>query len=42
MTITKEQTVAECVADNYQTAVIFKDNNIDFCCGGKISIEDAC
>lgn len=42
MTITKNQTIAQCVADNYQTATIFKKHKIDFCCGGKVSIQEAC
>ncbi|MDD3723760.1 MAG: iron-sulfur cluster repair di-iron protein [Lutibacter sp.] len=42
MTITKNQTIAQCVANNYQTATIFKKHKIDFCCGGKISISEAC
>lgn len=42
MTITKDQTIAQCVANNYQTATVFKKHKIDFCCGGKISISEAC
>src|SRR3989339_544175 len=42
MTITKDQTIAQCVANNYQTATIFNKYKIDFCCGGKISIHEAC
>jgi regulator of cell morphogenesis and NO signaling len=38
----KDLTIAECVANNYQTAAVFKKHQIDFCCGGKISIEEAC
>ena len=42
MNITEDQTIAQCVANNYQTATIFKKHKIDFCCGGKISIREAC
>ncbi len=42
MTITKEQTIAHCVANNYRTATVFKKYRIDFCCGGKVSIQETC
>lgn len=42
MIVTKNHTVAECVAKNYQTAPIFKKYKIDFCCGGNLSIHKAC
>lgn len=42
MTITKERTVGEIVSENIKAADIFKKFNIDFCCGGGISIEKAC
>lgn len=38
----KEMTVGEIVADDFRTASIFKNSGIDFCCGGKQSISDAC
>jgi len=37
-----ELTVGEIVADDFRTATIFKNSGIDFCCGGKQSIADAC
>ncbi|MFV2015555.1 MAG: DUF542 domain-containing protein, partial [Candidatus Heimdallarchaeota archaeon] len=36
------KTVAEITSEDYRTAVIFKKYGIDFCCGGKKSIQDAC
>jgi regulator of cell morphogenesis and NO signaling len=35
-------TVAEIVTKNYKAADIFKKYNIDFCCGGKISLQRVC
>lgn len=37
-----EPTVAEVVANDYRTAEIFKKHGIDFCCGGKKTIEKVC
>ncbi|MGL1886469.1 MAG: iron-sulfur cluster repair di-iron protein [Reichenbachiella sp.] len=42
MQIDKNQTIAQIVRANYQSAEVFSNNNIDFCCGGKISLEEAC
>ncbi|MCF6213647.1 MAG: iron-sulfur cluster repair di-iron protein [Flavobacteriaceae bacterium] len=36
------KTIAEVVSDNISTASIFKKYNLDFCCGGGISIAKAC
>lgn len=38
----KEKTVADYVTENIKTAHIFKKHGIDFCCGGAISVEEAC
>jgi len=34
--------VGEIVARDFRTASIFKNNRIDFCCGGKKSLEETC
>lgn len=34
-----EKTIGEIVADNYRTASVFKEYNIDFCCKGNRTIE---
>jgi regulator of cell morphogenesis and NO signaling len=42
MLIQKESKIGNIVAENFRTAKIFEDYGIDFCCGGKISISEAC
>ena len=36
------KTVAEFVVENIESADVFKKHGIDFCCGGDISIKNAC
>jgi regulator of cell morphogenesis and NO signaling len=36
------QTVASVVADCPRTARVFEERRIDYCCGGKVPIADAC
>jgi regulator of cell morphogenesis and NO signaling len=36
------RTVGEFVAEDYRTARVFEKYGIDFCCGGKTSLADAC
>ena len=42
MTITEDKTVAEIVTENIKTAHVFKKYDIDFCCGGDVSVKSAC
>ena len=37
-----QKTIGEMVALDYRTAAVFKKYNIDFCCQGNRTIEDAC
>lgn len=39
---TTETTIGDIVAADYRTAKIFEKHGIDFCCGGKIPIGEAC
>jgi regulator of cell morphogenesis and NO signaling len=41
MEINLNTTVGEIVRRNFSTARIFEANNIDFCCGGNISLKEA-
>ncbi|HEY3388322.1 MAG TPA: iron-sulfur cluster repair di-iron protein [Prolixibacteraceae bacterium] len=34
--------IGDIVANDFRTASIFKSNNIDFCCGGKKTLAEAC
>lgn len=36
------RTIGEIVADDFRAATVFKEAGIDFCCGGKLTLEDAC
>lgn len=40
--INSNKTIGEIVKDDFRTAEVFKKFNIDFCCGGKITIGEAC
>lgn len=37
-----KMTVGEVVADDFRTAEVFKKAGIDFCCGGKQGVNEAC
>lgn len=42
MNILSNHTIAEIVTENINSAEIFKQYGVDFCCGGNISLEEAC
>ncbi len=42
MKISPDSSVGEIVKLNFKTASLFQENNIDYCCGGKITISEAC
>jgi len=42
MEININTSVGEIVKANFKTAQIFNKHNIDFCCGGGISLDEAC
>lgn len=42
MLIQKENKIGEVVAENFHAARIFENYGLDFCCGGKKTIETAC
>jgi regulator of cell morphogenesis and NO signaling len=42
MLVQKENRIGDIVAGNFHTAKIFESHGLDFCCGGKKSIGDAC
>ncbi|CAM1354644.1 iron-sulfur cluster repair di-iron protein [Tenacibaculum insulae] len=42
MVLENEKTVANYVAENIKTAHVFKKHGIDFCCGGNITVAEAC
>ena len=42
MNIQENQIIGELVAKDYRVASVFKKYNIDFCCQGNRTINDAC
>lgn len=39
---TGDKTIGEIVAANFQTATVFENHGIDFCCGGQVALATAC
>jgi regulator of cell morphogenesis and NO signaling len=42
MVVEKGNSIGEVVAKNFQSARVFEEFGLDFCCGGKKSIDQAC
>lgn len=42
MKIDANTIVGDIVTKNYKTAQLLETNNIDFCCGGNITLKEAC
>jgi len=42
MEIKSNTIIGDIVSVNFNTAQIFEKNNIDFCCGGQVSLVEAC
>lgn len=42
MPVLNEQTVGQLVAENPERARVFEKYRIDYCCGGKLSLSEAC
>jgi len=42
MIISSTSIIGEIVRHNYKTASVFEEFGIDFCCGGNVSIDQAC
>jgi len=42
MNIKSNTIIGDIVSVNFKTAQIFESNNIDFCCGGQVSLAEAC
>jgi len=40
--MSKEKTVGQIVAENYQAARVFRSFRLDFCCGGNKTVREAC
>lgn len=38
----EDQTIGEIVANDYRAAGVFKQHGMDFCCGGKRTVAEAC
>jgi len=38
----QNKNVGDIVKENFRTATVFKEYGIDFCCGGQVTLADAC
>ncbi|MEL7832901.1 iron-sulfur cluster repair di-iron protein [Fodinibius sp. Rm-B-1B1-1] len=38
----QQRTIGQIVKDDYRTAQVFQEYNLDFCCGGNRTIDEAC
>ena len=38
----KSKAIGDIVSSDFRTAELFKEAKMDFCCGGKISLEESC
>ena len=42
MIVEKENRIGDLVTKNFQSARVFEEFGLDYCCGGKKSINQAC
>lgn len=42
MTSFEQKPIGEIVAEDYRTAFVFKQFGLEYCCGGKKSLAEAC
>jgi len=42
MLLNPEDTISQIVQSDYRTADVFKKHNINFCCGGQVSLQTTC
>lgn len=42
MTTLSQKPIGQIVADDFRTAQVFRSYGLDFCCGGKKSLEESC
>jgi regulator of cell morphogenesis and NO signaling len=42
MTVHESETIGEIVARDYRAAAVFQRHGVDFCCGGRRSLDEAC
>lgn len=42
MLLNPESTISDIIRSDYRTADVFKKHNINFCCSGQVSLQEAC